>query len=196
MSRRRKYNKMGQICNVMMVVDGEYLYDSMISEKRAFSLDKDNPQQIWFLNDKSNYQFLVAPKKFVENKQASSDLALTNLRRHDEISFRATTVDGNSDFTAIIYDIKRTGEVQVTGHFTSEIETITEAALPSDGYTPGSSTPFWHHGVAKIAEFCTTLVSTGTENYEIYFALFMTKESSDKQELVGYFTWDPKITVH
>lgn len=184
-----------QNCDVMMVVDGDLLYEEMINTKTPFSKDKDNPTQIWNLPNRNKYQYLIAENRFVGNKQGTSDLELINLRVNDEISFRGITVDGNTDYSVIVYEINKSAGENVMGTFVCEVELIKEAALPSSGYIPGSNREMYHYGSSQIAELGARLIRTGTELYEIYFALFKLTENSDKHELLGYFKWDPKITV-
>ena len=182
--------------DVLMVVDGESLEKFMINNGKSFSTDINNPFDIYG-TDAKKFQFLIAANDFVGNNQATSDLVLRNLTINDTVSFRGTTIDGNSDYAVIIYDVKYFSGEQVLDNLMNKYIERNLAVFPRKQENPLKPVPPVEvKQNSKFVRFAGDIVRTGKELYNIHFALYKTssKDSND-QQLLGYFKYDPSIEV-
>ncbi|MEA1673497.1 inclusion body family protein [Nitrospirillum sp. BR 11163] len=140
-----------------------------------------------------NFSYMIAQSAFVRSGQATGDLNI-NALVNDTIRWRSLSLSGNSDQSVVLYDIRQFSGTQVTG-------TIT--AIESNPYEPkptlvdGKNTnPPTFTTVTDLDYYLqTTVINHGTENYQVYFYVTQPNPSTGQPQLVGYFYWDPTITV-
>ncbi|RBL92434.1 inclusion body family protein [Chitinophaga flava] len=109
---------------------------------------------------------------------------------HDSVSFRATTISGNSENAVIVYQIQPNGSINVFNQFTSNSITMTGAVVPSlPNAVPAAAV------AQTFYSYDSKIKNKGTESFTIYLALYELDEIGENQVLYGYFYWDPTIEV-
>ena len=120
-----------------------------------------------------------------------------NLRANpgDLASFSAVGSHNNSDDAAIIYDIQHLKKDQIFNRFAPNIVTRKNAVMPNEDSSSQNGMP----PVQTKLSFsnCDSKVrNSGTEDLEVRFALYGLSADGQSQDLFGYFSWDPTITIY
>ncbi|WP_212005729.1 inclusion body family protein [Chitinophaga sp. HK235] len=108
----------------------------------------------------------------------------------DSVSFRATTISGNSENAVIVYKIKANDSVNVFNPFLTNAITRTGSVVPSSPNGVPAATDS-----LTFYSFDSKIRNKGTESFTIYLALYELDEIGENQVLYGYFYWDPTIQV-
>ncbi|MFC5476041.1 inclusion body family protein [Paraherbaspirillum soli] len=111
----------------------------------------------------------------------------------DMVSFSARGSHDNSDDAVIIYDIQHWKKDNIFNRFAANVVTRRNAVMPNeetqDGMPPVHIKRVFSHCDAKVR-------NSGTEDLEIKFALYALSDDGQSQDLFGYFSWDPSITIY
>jgi hypothetical protein len=169
--------------NVMIVIDTDYVKDHYPNPSR----DSNKPTGI-----NHHSQFMICTnKRGIISGQGTADL---NFKANvgDFVSFRGTSIYGNSDDAVIVYKIKHQSGDQVFNQFVPNLVERKYAVVP-DPDTPNGLP------AKKLLVDFTSLDSrvrkAGRENFYVYFALYTLADDGETQKLLGYYYWDPTITV-
>jgi hypothetical protein len=170
-----------QDVNVMIVIDTDYVKSHYPSPSK----DPNKPTGI-----NHNSQFMICNGEIVSG-QGTADL---QFKAHvgDHVSFRGTSISGNSDDAVIVYGIKHWQGDQVFNSFTTDLVERTHAVAPnvdsSNGLPPSDIKGDYISYDSKIRK-------AGHENFYVQFGLYELAEDREAQLLKGYYYWDPGITV-
>lgn len=169
------------VINIVVVIDT----DSIINDfsGKSVSQNSDNPTPIGH-----QYSFMVATSKSTINGSGTADL---NVKAYVDDNLRWTGISEscNSDSSVLIYNLPKSGGDTV---FTKPeyVRSNRSAMEPSD------NTPFPVSFTKQPHWFMQSTVNdTGTEQYQVQFGLYKRGDDGN-QKLLGYFQWDPTITVN
>lgn len=169
--------------NVMIVIDTDYVKTHYPNPSK----DSTKPTGI-----NHNSQFMICTnKRGIISGQGTADL---NFRANvgDFVSFRGTSIYGNADDAVIVYDIERWSGDQVFNQFVPNLVERKRAAVPdpdTDNGLPAKNL------VADFNSLDSKVRKAGKQNFYVYFALYTLAEDGETQKLLGYYYWDPTITV-
>jgi hypothetical protein len=111
----------------------------------------------------------------------------------DLVSFTATSSHNNSDDAVIIYGIQHLKKDQIFNRFAENVVTRTNAVMPNaetqNGFPPVQIKLNFSHCDSKVR-------NSGTADLEVRFALYALSADGQSQDLFGYFSWDPTITIY
>ncbi len=170
-----------QNVNVMIVIDTDYVK----AHNPNPSKDPVKPTGI----DHSR-QYMICNGEVVSG-QGTADL---NFKAHvgDHVSFRGTSISGNSDDAVIVYGIKHWQKDQVFNNFTTDLVERAQAVAPnvesSNGLPPSTIK-------GDFISYDSQVRKAGKEDFYVEFGLYELAENRETQELQGYYYWDPSITV-
>lgn len=169
--------------NVLIVIDTDYVKQTYPNP----STDPENPTQI---DHNSEYMIAADPRGIVSG-QGTADL---NFRANagDFVSFIGTSVYANSDDAVIVYGIKKFGGDTVFNTFVANTVNRSGAAVPDTSQLNGI--PAIHTDISFMS-LDSRVSQTGTENFQVQFGLYELDDSGQNQVLLGYYQWDPTITV-
>ena len=168
---------MSTTIDILVIADAE----AIISDYQNPSKSQMNPTMI-----DSRLMYMVASSNAVSG-DGTGDLRI-NASVGDTVNFSCVTPSNNRVSSALIYDIRRTAGSNVFSNFSSKSFAVSTMEPAGPSVLPPMAYP------QKVWVFTASVIATGSENYGPSFALY--KNSANMQsELVGYFTWDPIITV-
>lgn len=168
-----------EIIDILIVVD----VDSLLRKYGNGSMFREQPRGI-----SHEYAFMVSPKRYVRTGQASADLHV-NASIGDTFRWYSTSEKNNLLHQVIVYKLKfNNTEIMspatvnyITGAPCAKVSLLnTEEIVQSkcDYYYLSSNTK-----------------GTGTVSYEVSFAVYVRNRFSNEMELIGYYFWDPQITI-
>lgn len=166
--------------NILTVIDTDYV-------RTKYPNPSQNPNNPTGIDHTSQYLICTGARKIISG-QGTADLNFTAYI-NDNVSFRGVSVYGNSDDAVIIYAI--TGSPNVFNKFQCNVINIPNAVMPdnaSNNGLPALLKPI------SFASFDSKVASSGKELFVISFALYK-MVNGNTQQLVGYYAWDPTITV-
>ncbi|HEX2926291.1 MAG TPA: inclusion body family protein [Ruminiclostridium sp.] len=167
--------------NVMIVIDTDYVKTNYPNP----SQDPNNPTGI---DHKSQFMICTDPRGIISG-QGTADLNFKACPG-DEVSFRGTSIYGNSDDAVIIYGIKYWSGDNVFNTFLPNLVRRKGAVVPS---IPNVLPP--NKVTMDFISYDSKVAMGGTENFYVYFALYTLDDNKETQNLFGYYYWDPTITV-
>lgn len=177
--------------DILVVIDTDAIINSSLDPGQ-------NPDEPTPIDHNNQFMFCNDPRKFPDNTgpkgQGTGDLNFP-AAPNDIVCFRGTSVYNNSDDAVLIYDIvKYGGDDVMNNQFVPVSVTRTGAAVPQTGPGTGNGLPAQ---LQKLTFYGmqTTVSAAGKENFKIRFAIYRLDDSGEKQQLYGYYEWDPSITV-
>lgn len=177
---------MSKNIDIEIVVDTVTLLNSYGNPSR----DPNNPTGIAH----TGYAYMIAQSAFVKSGQATGDLAI-NALVNDTIRWRGLSLSGNTDNSAVIYDIRWFQGEHVTTEPTQAI--ISQPYVPVPILVKGQQTnpPTFNAALANDYFLQVAVCGHGTENYKVYFYVTTQDPTTGKPVLKGYYYWDPAIIV-
>ena len=172
--------------NVLVAIDAEALKKSGLAPGQSES----SPTMINDPTLLSNVFFMICTGSRGVLSGQGTDKLNFKANAGDFVSFEGITVDGNSDDAVIIYGIDEKAN-QVFNEFRSMQVTRTKAVQ-------AASTKNGLPAVVLSRNFLgyqTSVARSGTSEFLIKFALYKLADDGQSQVLVGYYKYDPKITV-
>lgn len=135
-----------------------------------------------------NLGFMVCTGTKINSGQGTGDLSFTALVG-DTVRVFGTSGSDNFEDAVLVYSLPKFGGDQVLDDF--EYKNFNKSTvIPQSNSTPlparTATQSFWFYQA--------DVVNSGTENYEVRFALYG-RDSNGQPTLVGYYYWDPTITV-
>lgn len=169
--------------NVMIVIDTDYV-------KANYPNPSHDPNQPTAIVHDS--QFMISTnQRVIISEQGTTALHL-EAKWGDTVSFQGISIYGNSEDAVILYGIKHWSGNHVLGHFLPVLVKRQNAAVPDvntkNGLPAKSAEGNFIRLGAKVAK-------SGTGNFHISFALYTLADDGETQKLLGYYCWDPAITV-
>jgi hypothetical protein len=174
--------------DVMIVIDT----GAVVAANPSPSTDPNNPTGI---AHGTQYMICSDPRGIVSG-QGTGDLNF-NASPGDFVSFAAQSVTANAEDAVIIYNIVPFSGTNVLDSLSVDTVSITGAVFPNSTVSaPNVGIP----PVQQPASFNTVdarVKQAGTEGYKVSFGLYQLDPNSnnENQILLGYYSWDPTITV-
>ena len=167
------------------VIDIDVMFDTeTIEEKYGPGGSSTQPKGIQHAD-----VYMVARKAIVASGQATADLSI-NALVNDSIRWRAESLDGNTDQSAIIYKIVKFSGTQVTSDPEMRV-----SSPPTP--IPNPSDPTSYEAVDTQADVFLTcdVLKKGTEGYQVWFYIVNKDPDTGQLSTFGYYYWDPTINV-
>lgn len=169
--------------NVMIVIDTDYVKTHYPNP----SQDPDSPTGI---NHSSLYMICTGPRGMI-NGQGTADL---NFKANvgDHVSFRGISIYGNSDDAIIVYGIKLWSKNNVFLPF------LPNRTMRQHAVAPNVNTLNGLPAMTTVRDFISLdskVEELGAENFYVCFALYTLANDGETQKLLGYYYWDPTVTV-
>ena len=173
------------IIDVLIAVDGATLAEQ-VADKSIDPGTESHPTSLQSYQSSDVYVSMVAQKSYVVNDGGKSELTI-KANAGDSIRWTITTFGNNIDYTAYLYNgsFKPASNISPLVYLPVSHSTY----LPSTG-TPDTSTPVLYHNQLYAAQGTVLAPGEGIQ-YSLAFKLINNYTGA----LVGYFTWDPFITV-
>ncbi|REC48927.1 inclusion body family protein [Chryseobacterium pennipullorum] len=172
-----------QEIDVLVVIDTDYVRAHYPNPSK----DPNNPTGI-----DHNSQHMIVSNANAISGQGSADLNFS-AKVGDTVSFRSTSIYQNSDDAVIIYNIKYWSGDQVFNNFVYDAVERKQAVVPN--YSSPNGLPA-NTADITFSSFDSKVKATGKENFYVQFALYiLDPNNSNQQILLGYYYWDPTITV-
>eukprot|EP01113_Clastostelium_recurvatum_P041449 TRINITY_DN6585_c0_g1_i2.p1 TRINITY_DN6585_c0_g1~~TRINITY_DN6585_c0_g1_i2.p1 ORF type:complete len:194 (+),score=72.68 TRINITY_DN6585_c0_g1_i2:133-714(+) len=170
--------------NVALIVDTE-------SVVKAYPKPSQNPSNATAIGH--DHEFLIVTNSPQVDKQGTADVSFT-ARIGDEVSFFGVSTHGNAQDAIILYDITPVGEKNVFNDFVLNVldrnGVQPDPAHSKDHGIPARHVPLTYNTIdSKIRQ-------KGRESFWVHFALYKLNENQDDQVLVGYYKFDPTVTVN
>lgn len=143
--------------------------------------------------DHTSYSYMVAATAHVISGQASGNLSVKGIV-NDTIRWRCLSLSGNSDQSAVVYNITQFGGTQVTGVVNAFVAKP-YAPVPILNGESNTVPPTFTTPVENDYYMEATITDHGTEQYMFYFYVTDNDPDTGKPVLKGYFYWDPTITI-
>ncbi len=173
-----------QDVNIFVIIDTEYI-------KKAYpngSKDWNTPTGI-----AHDHQFMLCTgARSIIRGQGTGDLEFTAYPG-DRVMFTGSSIYDNSDDAVIVYDIKHFQGDKVFNQFTTDTVIRNGAVQPNPDSPNRNGLPPLQKATT-FATFGSTVRQSGREGFGVSFGLY-TLVGGQKQELFGYYWWDPFITV-
>lgn len=130
--------------------------------------------------------YMIAQASDVLGGQATADLNVS-ASVGDVVRWHSESLSGNSDQSAVIYNIVKFSGASVTG----PIQPITASpTMP----IPNSANPVQYTPTSQYDYYLNANVTTnGTEGYQVWF--YIVQRSHSTLTTIGYYYWDPTLTV-
>ncbi|CAI0890833.1 inclusion body family protein [Serratia entomophila] len=169
------------IVNVIVVIDTDALVEAYNGKNP--SQDPNSPTGI-----NHSYAYMVVTSQQVIGGSGTADL---NFKANvgDVIRWTGTSESNNFDASVLIYGLPQFGGgTQVFSNPTFKMYTRSSMLPAQNTIFPVtySNQTYWF--------IQADISNTGTENYCIQFGLYYRPSGGD-QQLLGYFYWDPAITI-
>lgn len=172
-------------------IDVEIVIDTvtLLEKFPAPSTDYKNPTGI----DHTSFSYMIAAKDFVESGMATGDLVLKAING-DVIRWRSLSLAGNSDHTAVLYEIGWFKGDHVTDKYDAHVgHPYVPIPIIADG--KNTTPPSFESKIEDDYYINATITNRGTENYHVKFYVTVPDRTTGKPKLKGYFYWDPVIKV-
>jgi len=171
---------MSKTINILITIDT----DAVQANYPNPSKDQNNPTGIGH-----NMGYMVATGTKINSGQGTGDLSITALVG-DTVRAFATSGSDNFEDAVLLYGMPMFSGTQVMSAF--NYQNFTKSAV-----IPNSTTTVLP---AKIVDevfwfYQASVITKGTENYKVQFALYTRDPGTGQPVLKGYYAWDPQITV-
>jgi nematocidal protein AidA len=181
--------------DVLIVVDAETLLLDFPTPTDPSKLDPDKPTQIWTSDPKVLDKYIsmfVRQKNIGSTTQVKGSAQLDVIaNQNDIIQWRETTFSQNAAYSAILYRYLHAGGDKI---FEDASGKSTLGAWIFDRTVPLPNTKdLLHPTMQTIKDYfwqgTVAVEAPKKENYEFAFMLMQ------KDKTLGYFRWDPTITI-
>ena len=172
--------------DILIVIDTEYI-------KQNFGVSKDKNHPVGISHD--HQYMLCTGSRGINGGQGTGDLSFKAIVG-DYVSFRGVSIYQNSDDAVIIYAISKfpNTTIDVFNQFNANSLTRSKAVQPDPRSASHDGLPALNVSQSFLS-LDTRVASSGTENFMVTFALYTLGDDGQTQNLYGYYTWDPTITV-
>lgn len=169
--------------NVIIVIDTDYV-------KNHYPNPSKDPARPTGIDHSSQFMIATDPRGIIWG-QGTADL---NFKANvgDYVSFRGTSIYGNSDDAVIVYGVKRWSGANVFNTFVTNVAERQHAAVPDPSSLNGLPAL---NTFESFTSLDSKVARAGTENFYVYFALYTLASDGETQQLLGYYYWDPTVTV-
>jgi nematocidal protein AidA len=171
---------------ILIVIDTEYVKAHYPMQRKPLWK---KPVQI--AHD-SQYLFAYDPRG-INSGQGSGDLDL-NAWLGDGIDFACTSIYQNSSDAVILYGVQEHAGDNIFSPFSAV--TIERA----DAVTPDSQSPNYNglpplHDPQNFNKLLSRVIDEGKADLLIQFGLYTLDSDGQAQNLYGYFSWDPTVSI-
>ena len=169
--------------NILIVIDTEYV-------KRNYPNPSQDPNNPTGIDHNSQFMICTGARAIEKGTQGTADLSFT-AQPGDYLSVFGQSIYANADDAVIIYELHHWKGDEVFNSFN------TDAVVRQKAVQPNTDTPNGLPAVQNEQTFISLdsrVKKSGEEYFKVRFALY-TLVGGEVQELFGYYSWDPKITV-
>jgi hypothetical protein len=173
-----------EIINIQIIIDTDKIISDLNKKGIKPSQNKDLPTGL-----DHSYQFMVASTLASIKGQGTADLEF-KAEVGDVVRFNAISEYNNMDNAVLMYNIKKFGGTDVFNEFSSKVYTkkVIQAASGTSPLPPTfAEVKFWFYE--------SSIAKSGTEDFNIHFALYTRVRGQENPVLYGYFYWDPRVVV-
>lgn len=176
--------------DVLIAVDTGDIKEKVRTGQYKVSTDMNRPTQI---STSSQYMICYDPRGGITG-QGTGNLGFTALNE-DTVNFRGMSIEANSDDAVIVYHFEHLNGDKVFGNnpWTCKITERSQAVVPDPTRVGTGGVPPVYRSL-PFSRFTNDVSAGGTETYRLWFGVY-TLKNGQTQELLGYFSWDPTITV-
>jgi hypothetical protein len=169
--------------NVLIVIDTEKVKSTVSNPSK----DPTKPTQI----DHSTEYMICTGSRGIISGQGGPVL---NFKANpgDQVSFCGQSIYANADDAVIVYGIQHFTGDKVFNKFDVNTVSRSGAAFPDTGTSNGLPAV---NGPAVFNTLDSKVKGKGTEGFQVQFALYTLDTNGETQGLLGYYQWDPTITV-
>jgi hypothetical protein len=175
-------SNVAQITNIQIIIDTDKIQNDY---PNGGSKDSTKPTGIGH-----QYQYMVSSNLTGSAGSGTADLTI-NALVGDVVRFNAVSEYDNFNSAVIMYNVQKFGGSNVFGDFTSKVFTA-PGVQPSVGASP---LPIQVVNTMTYWFYQADVITSGTEQYNISFALYTLDRAAGTMKLFGYFVWDPTIIV-
>jgi hypothetical protein len=147
------------------------------------------------VKDADRYISMMVRQGNVLENQRGSELNV-KLEQKDHIHWRETTLSLNSDYVALLYAYEPHG---VDKEIITPPKGIVFPDLGRPLPKPRKDGKEWDPGIQEISDYAweATAVKKGSQQYKFKFMILKGKinKATKKFDKLGYYVWDPVITV-
>jgi nematocidal protein AidA len=170
--------------DILVVVDT----DAVLRDYPRPSQNPDQPTMIGH-----QYEFMIATgARQIFSGQGTGDLSF-RANPGDTVAFRGTSIYANADSAIIVYGITKYSGTNVFNTFQNMTITRNGAVMPKQGSPNGLPAT---QTAITFSAYQSMVAGSGSEGFIVCFALYKLDDNGQKQNLVGYYGWDPNITVN
>ncbi|KIO76717.1 hypothetical protein TH53_13670 [Pedobacter lusitanus] len=178
-----KLKSSATIIDVLVVIDTDYVKSHYARNDR-----QSNPFPIDHLSE-----YVIATGANGTRGQGTADITFS-AAPNDRVCFRGVSAYNNSDDAVIVYGIKPYGSDQPDLFNTFNYDKV----IRSGAVVPNEKIPNGLPAIPTRVSFYSynsTVREQGSELYVIQFALYELDSTGEKQQIYGYFQWDPTIII-
>lgn len=168
--------------DILAVIDTE----NIKKDYRNPSQDSNNPTGI----ERRNLYLTGANPRGINSGQGTTGLNF-NANPGDDVSFRATSIQQNSDDAVILYKVQSVSGARIFNNFIPDVVTRRQAVMPNPNSQAGIP-PVNFNG--SFANNSAKVTNKGSAGLYLYFALY-TSDDGDSQKLFGYYYCEIDITT-
>lgn len=180
-----------QKVDILTVIDTETIkaFWNKSDPSRTPSQDKKNPTGL----DHNNKFMICTGSRGIISGQGTGDLSF-KANVGDTVAFAGTSAYNNQIDAVIIYAIKKFSGTDVFNQFNANLYVRKEAVQPDPNSDSRDGLPALHVPM-NFSSFEASVRQSGQEGFGVCFALYTLSDNGQRQDLYGYFWWDPTITV-
>lgn len=172
--------------SIQIAVDGSSLA-ARVADGSLKAGTQSSPTSLGAWSDSNVFITMTSQNSNVTNNSQGQSELNVKANSGDQVQWFMTTFDSNVDYTAFLYS----GSFNPSSAFTT-LTYITPQVnnyLPSTGNPTGSLTKFTNNESYALG----TVLQVGAS---IQYTLSFTLVNNSNGSIIGYFTWDPFITVN
>lgn len=172
------------LINILVTVDGAALA-SQVADGSISAGSQGSPTGLGAWQSSDVYIAMISQHSFTVNDGGGSELSI-QANAGDSIRWTMQTFDGNTDYTAYLYNgnFNPSGNITPLNYFNMK----TSEYLPPG--TDPTAAPALEHNFT-YAVMGTVIQPGGQTQYTLSFVLV----NNNNGQIIGYFTWDPFINV-
>jgi hypothetical protein len=175
--------------NILIVIDTDYVKATY----KTLSTNSASPTFIPNTDTSCQFMIVTGSRGPVTDQGKASPKFSAN--PNDTVVFFGQSVYGNSDDAVIIYGIRPYGgSLNVFNPFHVTVVERNGAAFPNENSVTDNGLPATH-AHANFISLNSTVRRAGEELFYVDFGLYTLDDKGETQNLLGYYSWEPKITV-
>lgn len=170
--------------NALAIIDTAHV-------KHAYGPNEDMSNPV--LIDHCSQFMICTGSRGIVHGQGTGELKL-RARAGDRFAIRVVSIGGNSDDAAIPYSVRPTSGEGVLDRFEPVFD-AREGTVRPDPDSPSRNGLPPIEDEAHFLHFASTIKGHGAERLEIAFVFFALSSNRQRQDLFGYYVWNPTTII-